>query len=73
MEFPVYLTIGQLRLHPHPIFEGIGYFVAWRIALYRFRQSTIKIPQQGVIMAGGLVCGIVGAKLLAILQHIDLL
>jgi phosphatidylglycerol---prolipoprotein diacylglyceryl transferase len=73
MEFPVYLTIGQLRIHPHPLFESIGYFVAWRIALHRFRQSTVKIPQQGVIMAGGLVGGIVGAKLLAILQHIDLL
>ncbi len=73
MEFPVYLTIGQIRIHPHPIFEGIGYFVAWRIALHRFRQSTVKIPQQGVIMAGGLIGGIIGAKLLAILQHIDLL
>ena len=73
MEFPVYLTIGSIRLHPHPIFESIGYFVAWRIALHRFRQSTVKIPQQGVIMAGGLIGGIVGAKLLAILQHIDLL
>ena len=73
MEFPVYLTIGSVRFHPHPIFESIAYFVAWRIALYRFRQSTVKIPQQGVIMAGGLIGGIVGAKLLAILQHIDLL
>ena len=73
MEFPVYLTIGNLRLHPHPIFESIGYFVAWRIALSRFRQSSVKIPQQGVIMAGGLIGGIVGAKLLAILQHLDLL
>ena len=52
MEFPVYLTIGNLHLHPHPIFESMGYFVAWRVKL---------------------IGGIFGAKLLAILQHIDLL
>ena len=73
MEFPVYLTIGNLRLHPHPIFESIAYFVAWRLALRRFKSSNVAASRQGVIMAGGLIGGIVGAKLLAILQHIDLL
>ncbi len=73
MEFPVYLTIGSLRLHPHPIFESIAYFVAWRLSLRQFRRSSVAISRQGVIMAGGLIGGIFGAKLLAILQHIDLL
>ena len=73
MEFPVYLTSGSLRLHPHPIFESIAYFVAWRLALRRFKSSSVAASRQGVIMAGGLIGGIVGAKLLAILQHIDML
>ena len=73
MEFPVYLTIGSLRLHPHPIFESIAYFISWRLALRRFKSSSVAPPRQGVIMAGGLIGGIVGAKLLAILQHIDML
>jgi phosphatidylglycerol---prolipoprotein diacylglyceryl transferase len=73
MEFPVYLTLGSLKLHPHPIFESIAYFTAWRLARRRFRNSTIKTPHQGVIMVGGLIGGILGAKGLAILQHIDLL
>jgi phosphatidylglycerol---prolipoprotein diacylglyceryl transferase len=73
MEFPVYLTLGSLRLHPHPIFESVAYFITWRLALRRFRNSSVKIPHQGVIMIGGLIGGIVGAKLLAILQHVDLL
>jgi phosphatidylglycerol---prolipoprotein diacylglyceryl transferase len=73
MEFPVYLTLGSLQLHPHPIFESIAYFTAWRLARRRFRNSTVKTPHQGVIMVGGLIGGILGAKGLAILQHIDLL
>lgn len=73
MEFPVYLMIGSLRLHPHPIFESFAYFIAWRLALQRFKSSTVAASRQGVIMAGGLIGGIVGAKLLAILQHIDML
>jgi phosphatidylglycerol---prolipoprotein diacylglyceryl transferase len=73
MEFPVYLTLGSLQLHPHPIFESIAYFSAWRLARRRFRKSTVKTPHQGIIMIGGLMGGIVGAKILAILQHIDLL
>lgn len=74
MEFPVYLTIGHLRLHPHPIFESIGYFVAWRLARRRFsRSSDSPLAARGAIMAGGLLGGIIGAKLLAILQHLNLL
>jgi phosphatidylglycerol---prolipoprotein diacylglyceryl transferase len=73
MEFPVYLTIGALKLHPHPVFESIAYFVSLRLALRRFRQNSIASEQRGVIIAGGLIGGIVGAKILAILQHLDLL
>ncbi len=73
MEFPVYLTIGTLKLHPHPVFESLAYFVSLRLALRRFRQNSIASAQRGVVIAGGLIGGMVGAKLLAILQHLDLL
>jgi phosphatidylglycerol---prolipoprotein diacylglyceryl transferase len=73
VEFPVYLTIGTVKLHPHPIFESIAYFVSLRLALRRFRQNSIESERRGVIIAGGLMGGIVGAKILAILQHLDLL
>jgi phosphatidylglycerol---prolipoprotein diacylglyceryl transferase len=73
MEFPVYLTIGSLKLHPHPVFESIAYFVSLRLALRRFRNSTVKAEQRGVVIAGGLIGGMLGAKLLAIVQHLDLL
>ncbi len=73
MEFPVYLTIGDLKLHPHPIFESIAYFVSLRLALRRFRHNPIQSEKRGVIIAGGLIGGILGAKILAIFQHLDML
>jgi phosphatidylglycerol---prolipoprotein diacylglyceryl transferase len=73
MEFPVYLTIGALKLHPHPILESIAYFVSLRLALRRFRGNPIESEKRGVIIAGGLIGGILGAKILAILQHLDML
>jgi phosphatidylglycerol---prolipoprotein diacylglyceryl transferase len=73
MEFPVYLTIGTLKLHPHPVFESLAYFVSLRLALWRFRQNSIASAQRGVVIAGGLIGGMIGAKILAIFQHLDLL
>jgi phosphatidylglycerol---prolipoprotein diacylglyceryl transferase len=73
MEFPVYLSIGSVKIHPHPIFESMAYFVALRLALRRFRHNPISSEKRGVIIAGGLIGGILGAKLLALLQHLDLL
>jgi phosphatidylglycerol---prolipoprotein diacylglyceryl transferase len=73
MEFPVYLTIGVAKLHPHPVLESLAYFVSLRLALRRFRQSTVQPEQRGIVIAGGLIGGMLGAKLLAVVQHLDLL
>ena len=73
MEFPAYLTIGAIELHPHPVFESIAYFVSLRLALRRFRKSTVQPEQRGIVIAGGLIGGMLGAKLLAVVQHLDLL
>jgi phosphatidylglycerol---prolipoprotein diacylglyceryl transferase len=73
MEFPAYLTIGVVKLHPHPVFESIAYFVSLRLALRRFRKSTVQPEQRGIVIAGGLIGGMLGAKLLAVVQHLDLL
>jgi phosphatidylglycerol---prolipoprotein diacylglyceryl transferase len=73
MEFPVYFSIGTVKIHPHPIFESLAYFVSLRIALHRFRQNPIAQDNRGVVIAGGLLGGILGAKILAIFQHLDML
>jgi phosphatidylglycerol---prolipoprotein diacylglyceryl transferase len=73
MEFPVYLTIGTLKIHPHPVFESLAYFISLRLALRRFRQNPVAQENRGVVIAGGIIGGILGAKILAIFQHLDML
>jgi phosphatidylglycerol---prolipoprotein diacylglyceryl transferase len=73
MQFPVYLHLGPWQIHPHPVFEALAYMVAFRLALRSFRQDTIKSTQRTSILVGGMLGGLIGAKLLVLLQHIDLL
>jgi prolipoprotein diacylglyceryltransferase len=72
MEFPVYLAIGSWRLHPHPVCESLGYFFAWQVARRQFRnRSNISAIDRTFIMLVGLLGGLIGAKLLAVFQHLD--
>lgn len=73
MNFPVYIHIGSITLHPHVVFEAIAYTVALRLSLRNFRSDTIAAPQRSSIVVGGLVGALIGAKILVMLQHIDLL
>jgi phosphatidylglycerol---prolipoprotein diacylglyceryl transferase len=73
MQFPVYFHLGPWAIHPHPVFEALAYMVAFRLALRNFRQDTIATSQRTSILVGGMLGGLIGAKLLVLLQHIDLL
>ncbi len=73
MQFPFYFHIGPWQIHPHPVFETLAYMVAFRLALRNFRQDTIATTQRTSILVGGMLGGLVGAKALVLLQHIDLL
>ena len=73
MQFPVYFYLGSWQIHPHPLLESIAYMVSFRSALWNFKQDTIASSQRTSIIVGGLVGGLLGAKILAVLQHIDLL
>ena len=33
MTFPVYITLGSLKIHPHLVFEMLAYAVAFRVYL----------------------------------------
>jgi phosphatidylglycerol---prolipoprotein diacylglyceryl transferase len=68
VNFPVYIW----GIHPHLLFETIAYGVALRLSLRNFRKDIIPATQRSSIVVGGLVGALIGAKLLVILQHIDL-
>ena len=52
MDFPVYLTIGSLRIHPHVLFESLSYFIGFRVYLWTRRPSGMSALMSLQILAG---------------------
>ena len=73
MNFPVYIGVGSLKIHPHFLFEAIAYTVALRLSLRNFRRDHIKPTHRSSVVVGGLVGALIGAKVLVVLQHFDFL
>lgn len=72
MNFPVYLWLGAVRVHPHLLFESLAYAIAFQLVLLNSRKDTIAPTQRSSVIVGGMVGALVGAKALVILQHINL-
>lgn len=72
MNFPVYISVGALKIHPHLFFEAIAYSVALRLSLRNFRRDRVKPTQRSSIVVGAMVGALIGAKVLVMLQHINL-
>jgi phosphatidylglycerol---prolipoprotein diacylglyceryl transferase len=73
MTFPVYIGVGVYKLHPHLVFESLGYMVALRLLLRQVRQDTLPFIQRSSIILGGMAGAFLGAKILVLLQHLNLL
>lgn len=73
MNFPVYVGFGPWQLHPHIVFEAIAYSVAFRLLLRNVRRDSIAPTQRSAVIVGGLVGALIGAKVLVLLQHVDVL
>lgn len=73
MEFPAYIVLGSWRIHPHLFFESLAYAVALRLSLRNFRHDAIAPSQRSSVIVGGLLGALIGAKLLVLLQHLNLL
>jgi prolipoprotein diacylglyceryltransferase len=66
--FPVHLELLGLRLHPHLVFEALGYFTGARIYFaQRERAPTTALPlEKNLWLLGGCIFGAwAGSKLLA--------
>jgi prolipoprotein diacylglyceryltransferase len=51
----------------------LAYAIAFRLVLLNSRKDTIAPTQRSSVVVGGMVGALIGAKLLVLLQHIDLL
>lgn len=71
MTFPVYLDFFGLHLHPHPIIEGLGYFVGARL-YFRLKRCSAETPLPFEstlwILCGCIFGALLGSKLLAWLE-----
>ena len=66
MQVPVYLGLGPLQIHPHPVFEALGYLVAaqtfrWQRAR---RGDHLDEDTRGWLVVAAVVGGALGGKLL---------
>ncbi|MGF1601626.1 MAG: prolipoprotein diacylglyceryl transferase [Thermosynechococcaceae cyanobacterium] len=73
MQFPFYIGIGSWKIHPHFLFESLGYTISLRLLLRNVKSDTIPFSQRSSVIVGGLVGALIGAKGLVLLQHLDLL
>lgn len=64
MTFPVYLHIGSLSIHPHPLFESIAYFLGFRVYLWTRNKERIP-PQKAIwVLVGAIIGAALGSKVL---------
>ncbi len=71
MNFPVNLQLGPMQIHPHFLFEALGYTVAFQLLLRQVRRDSIAPTQRSSVVVGGMLGALIGAKVLVLLQHID--
>ncbi len=66
LEFPFYLRVGPLALHPHWVFETLAYLVGSRVYLWVKARQGDAIPgeQRWWIVAAAAVGAALGSKLL---------
>lgn len=66
MQFPVYLRIFSLQIHPHWVFESLAYFIGFRI--YRHRRGDagdhLNNSDRLWIIAAAIIGAALGSKLL---------
>ncbi|WHX47056.1 prolipoprotein diacylglyceryl transferase [Paenibacillus woosongensis] len=69
MEFPVYIHIGGLRIHPHFLFESLAYFIGFRIYVWRRKKSDISTVNMFWLIVGAALGASLGSKLLFWLEN----
>lgn len=68
MDFPAYLHVGPWQVHPHPVFEALGYAVGFQVFLALRRRHGDPVREQRAFLVLAAILGaLVGSKVLALL------
>ncbi len=79
MQFPVYIVLGPLRLHPHLVFETLAYFIGFQVYLWQRRRQGDRVGDgaRWSVIAAAIAGAAIGSKILywfedpaATLQHL---
>ncbi len=67
MQFPVTIPIGPWDLHPHPVFEVLGYALGFQLflALRRRNGDVLATGQRPLVVLAAIAGAIMGSKILA--------
>src|SRR5437588_815156 len=67
MHFPVYLKLGALQLHPHPVLEAAAYAIAFLVYLRLRRHvgDVVTADSRWSVIAAAAMGAAIGSKLLA--------
>ncbi len=70
-QFPLYIPVGPLRLHPHLVFETLAYFIGFRVYLWLRRQQgdVVSDGTRWSIIAAAVVGAAIGSKVLFWLEN----
>ncbi len=69
MEFPVYIHIAGLKIHPHLLFETLAYFIGFRVYLYTRSKDRIPLDKALWVMVGATTGAALGSKALYWLEN----
>ncbi|GIP23892.1 MULTISPECIES: prolipoprotein diacylglyceryl transferase [Paenibacillus] len=73
MQFPVYIHIGKLVIHPHFLFETLAYFLGFRVYLWTRRKTEVPVKNMFWVIVGAAIGAALGSKLLFWFENPELL
>ncbi|MGC4376705.1 prolipoprotein diacylglyceryl transferase family protein [Fictibacillus sp. Mic-4] len=65
MDFPVWIHLGPIKLHPHFVFETLSYFVGFRLYLRFRRPGLMPASVAWSVITGAILGAALGSKILA--------
>jgi len=71
LQFPYWIEIGSTSIHPHLLFEVLGYLAGISLTIWvsSTGRDSVRPEQRHPLIVAGLIGALIGAKILAWAQH----